>query len=330
MAIPPITRLGARKLTDYLDQIKDRDYSQPDADTLKAISTLVNQATVDSFHETDTFLQSCPQIKRGIKALSEAPCLRGPAKQAKHHLQDFTPYEQICTLSNWIGTYDFPQGKRTLAFHHEDGSIPITITPPRKSQLDLYPVFIGNSSGNLKGPAYREWQEKDPEGTSREIFIDALDALEIHRTGMGDGALLLKKGAYESGAIDHTWRYAVFKADGSDAPEASVELPRQKQAKARRARAYAPGFNLAEMIANRPLRNRNIMPERLYEDFCDDGYNDEATSTVTPMKIVKSFESAIRGDTEELDLLVRQLSASHLGVSQLPVVKDFTARRLFF
>lgn len=327
------TGLNGKQLDVYIDKVLvESDYSMPDDQTLRAISILVNEATAQSFKETDKFLQNLPEIEKGVQDLIKAPRLRGSAKKAgKPLLEGLTPYEQMHVVKKWVDESSFQPGKkRTIALYNEKGPIPVMITPPPKNKTDLYPLFIGNSKGALKGPVYKEWQEENPKGTERERFIKPLDALEIHRTGQGDGALLLKKGAYESGEIDHTWRYEVYNSDLSLSPKASVELPRQKEGPAIKARAYAPGYNLAKMVQDDHLRNKNIVPRCLYEEFCDDGYDDDAVPSTTPKEILKSLKPAAKGDPSELNSLIATLSATHLGVSEIPVVRKFAAQKLKF
>ncbi len=328
-----LTRAGAQSVVDYAYRVlKHADYSQPDESTMRAVSTLVNEATARSFLRTDAVLQNRTAIQKGVRELRQAPRLRGSGSDAAPPLlKGLNTYEQMSVVATWVDQTDFSPGeRRTLALHHEDGPIPISMKAPPKSDMDLYSVLIGNSRGTLKGPSYPEWQEEDPQGTPRERFMKPLDALEMQRTGRGDGALLLKKGAYESGRIDNGWRYAVCEPDGTAAPEASVELPKQKRPAAAMARGYAPGYNLAEMVGKNRLRRSNIAPERLYEDFCEEGYRDDVVPRVTPLGIVRALPSAVRGDTAALDSLVGILDATHLGVSELPVVKEYTAERLGF
>jgi hypothetical protein len=330
----PLTRAGTQSVIDYANRVlQERDYSQPEDDlTLRAISTLINEATAKCFRNTDEVLQNCPKIQKGVRQLQKAPRLRGSENKAKSPLlEGLTPYEQMSVVKAWVDKTRFsPREKRTFALYHEEGPVPISVNPPPKSKMDLYPVFIGNSQGELKGPSYLEWQKEDPEGTVRERFIKPLDALEMQRTGKGDGALLLKKGAYESGRIDHGWRYAVHEPDGSFSPEASVELPKQKSRTAALARGYAPGYNLTEMIENRRIRRTNVVPERLYENFSEEDYRDDFTPQVTPLSILEALPSAAQGNTEELDSLIGILDATHLEVSNIPIVKKYTATQLGF
>ncbi len=324
-----ITGNGAADLSNYVNSIKEGIYTPPKAPALKAMSALVDKSAERVFKNIEKTLKASPEMEKALATLKNSPRTCGGFKPKNACLKDLTSFEQMYALTSWVkenSTTMLKPHTVTLSANEGEALVPVWVKPLRSGGgPNLMTIFLGNTKGALKGPSYTDWAAKDPE---ENVFIEPLNSLEMHRQPGCLGGLILKAAPYEAGILSHTWRYKVYTTGTDFAPEASVELPKQRSKKSCLIKEQSAGYNLAQMI-NSPIRDKSILPELLFEEYHEEGYDDESIPSVSPHDIIKTFPEALKGNTIDLDALISQVIAPRLGKSSIGPAKDLCASFLF-
>ncbi|MEI6243023.1 MAG: hypothetical protein WCP39_06435 [Chlamydiota bacterium] len=329
--MPRITRANNAVVDEYVKQIAEKDFSIPPDETLRQISRLIDSSAKKAYDNFECIFKKTTEFERDLRTLKAQPRTCGKFSEEKAILTNRTSFEQMAIISEWVREEGSQMTKNhTFAFGNSEGDVvPVWIKKPRNGNPSLMTILLGSTRGNLKAPLYSKWAKEDPlKNAYQEVFVDPLNSLEMERRPGCMGSILLKSNPYQKGTLSNEWRYKV-KEGKEFAKEASVELPKQKSKKTGLAREQSAGYNLTKMISQENLRKGNLLPDLKYEDYCDEGYEDEALSYVSPMKIVKTFPQALKGDETALDEIMAKLFATRLGISEIPSLKEPTTNRIF-
>lgn len=337
-----LTRGVARQITDYADRIYEGDF--PDHTTipvtvLRAVSAEIDRSCERAHERLEKILDGSLIIQRAVRTLKNGPRSCGGFRKPRVKVLDnCTPYEQMSAFAAWMRENGANiRAPHTMAFiskddQREDQIVPIWVKKPANGRSTLMTTIIGATTGKLRAPKYEEWaqDEGDLKLSERGHLVDPLTCLEIQRQPYYLGSLLLRASAYDANRIDNDWRFGTINANGSLAPEASVEHKKQNQRRIERIKSESAAYNLFEMINSPSLRDRNLLQKFNYEDLCDEGYRDYAEASITPLDLFNSFESVLRDDRTELDRLCEQLFAARLSrKSTIAAVQEYTSQTLF-
>lgn len=326
------TRLSTRAIQEYVEQIGEGNYEIPPDPTLRALSTVVDDSFFRSYQQATQLMSQDPLIDRAVVHLySKRTC--GGFKPVNASLQTLTPFEQFYSVARFLEEHPNISSKpRTYTFENFTSIVPVWIKSPSKGSPSLWTTMLGTTSGRLKAPKYEQMAVEDPfQQQDQRGFIDPLTCLEIHRNPMHIGALAIKSSAYEARRIDHAWRYQNYNDTGEAYCTASAELKKQKSSSTRRIVAQAAGYNLSELLFGDEAKDDeySLLPELNFEDFADEGYQDDSHPSVTPKKLIQALPAALRGDTDSLDELTRKILAVRLGKSRIPSVNEHVIKILF-
>ncbi len=313
---------------------------------LPVVSQVLDSSAKRIFSRVQDYL--IPRLKYAVASLNE-PRLAGRCGTINSILGNYTPFEQIVALDQWVKQHpniskihtwrfgvlgnlevegEIPPWLRRNQHPDSDQIVPIRLSP-RSSNLTLMNVFVGTSRGISKGPSYQrgDWIRLDPRTSPpQNALINPLNALEMVRNP--EAALLLKANAFDTGLVSHDFRYRVFEDNTTTFSRlASVELPQQKSLATRLVKAQAAGSNLFYLISHK--KHRNLLSPCLYEDYFSEGYRDDELPYVSPLQIVKALKEVVRGNTHLLDSTMKKLLAAQLRISLIPEVKTLTGNYLF-
>lgn len=336
----PITRQGARYVVSYVKQVtKDGDYTLPSDSTLRDMSTLLDGSMKRAYTYFAGTVDASTEMRREVRDFAREPRTCGGFKLDTAIMGDRTPFEQAEVVKTWVRARGAKVTKpHTYTFEAPgDKFVPVWVKKPRGGDVSLMTVMFGNTRGTLKAPDYKEWAQLDPNGTAQGVFINPLNCLEIVRQPQYASALVTKACHYEKrGGMGFDKRYEVYDDAAAKifSRRASVELPKQSSKKTGRTKAQAAGYVYAELMQGRRTRNRNIMaPQNWEELFPDDGifegYEDDSHPMVTPIQMLKTLPAALRGNTDPMDKLSRQLFATRLTGSTIDEVNLGIAGELF-
>jgi len=83
------------------------------------------------------------------------------------------------------------------------------------------------------------------------------------------------------------------------------------------------------MMQTSQYRNRNLLPVCNYEDYHDEGYDDDQTPYVTPKGIFSALSNSLQTGSSDLDEVLEKLFATRLQLSSNPAIEGFSASALF-
>lgn len=328
-----ITRKSARETQEYCDRVfDDKDYkTSPTDGALRTLSTLLDGSICRSYDQVVSIWNINKSHAKGLKTLCKAPSSCG--EFAKNPLlPGYTPFEQMQVVKEYVEKKG-PNFKKAQTFSLAQGNeyVPVQIKVPRNSKngATSWTTIIGTNRGKLKAPSYAEFVGNDPTGTLKGCLISPLDHLEIVRQPERAASVVMKADLFTH-RMPHDRRYRFENDDGSFYGGASVELPKQHSKTTREHKLSSAGFNLADFISDSNYRSKNMLPKTLlYEDYYDDGYDDDAIPVATPKRILRSIPKALKGDTDPLDEEMSRLFANQLGISNTKSMKIHTRRKLF-
>jgi hypothetical protein len=325
--------IQAQAVQAYVDAVfREENYTIPEDPALRGMSVLLDLSAKRAFEASQEVIGTADTIVRAVEKLKKAPRTVGKMTPGKTILNECTPYEQMAAVALWLNEKGPTMTKRhTVALGGEDDAIiPLYVNKPKNGSVSLMTTVVGHTRGRLKAPRYTELAETDPRGSAVEEFIEPLNGLEIQRQPNCIASLLLKSNGYDCDCVPNDWRYKVFDSDKIFAKEASVELPRQSSNKTTKVKEQSAGYNVAKMINLDPLRENNILPEHHYEDYHEEGYDDDATPEVTPLDILKGLRAIVKKkDSSMLDEQMARLFATRMGISESATIKQHVATILF-
>jgi hypothetical protein len=331
-SIMMITRRDATLVQEYADCVKRKVYERPaDEQTLIAVSKLLDESAKKAYQEAQKTLEKTREFKQAISVIKEQPRTCGGFKEENAILDTLTAYEQSAAVVSWVKEKSSSIKKpHTITLYSEEGPVPVWVKKPKNAFVSPMTVILGTPRGALKAPSYENWAEEDPKTSQAKLFVEPLNALEMHRQPDCLGALTLKASSYDAGVLKHDWRYKIWNSKQSQrAKEASVELKQQQTTPVKQIKAQSAGYNLALMIENNSIRKKNLLPEVHFEDYSDEGYNDYGAAFLSPENIVKTLPAAIKGNTDDLDSAMQKLFSLRIGQSSISPVKDLVINHLF-
>lgn len=312
------------------DDIDDSE-ALPSTPLLRGMSLILDTVCEEQHQNIDAPLDKAIEMRRAVEILTYGPRTCGGFKSEKGILGNLTPYEQMAALNTWMDRRGSEIRKpHTFAFLAPGGDqvVPIWVKKPKNSSATLFTTIIGSSRGKLKAPAYPTWATNDPKETDISHFVDPLLYLEAHRQPSYLASSFLRASSYDAGVISSDWRYKTANPDGTLAIEGSVEHKKQHTRKIEEIKQQSAGFNLCKMIQTNA--EENLLPQANYEAYFEEGYDDDATPTVTPLEVCAAVSEYISDKPGPLNEIAAKLFATRLSSgSEIPIVQEFTRKALF-
>ena len=328
-----ITRATYADIQAYASRAERKDLADdemPSETLLKGMSRVLDTVCEEHPQNVEAPLHESIEMRRAVLTLTNGPRTCGGFKPENAILGHLTPFEQMSAFGTWMErTGPTIRKQHTFAFLAPgDKVVPIWVKKPKNGQSSLFTTMIGTTRGRLKAPAYPTWAASDPKETGQSHFIDPLFCLETQRQPSFLGSSLLKANPYDAGTLTSDWRYKTTNADGSLAAEGSVEHKKQHTSKVEEIKQRSAGFNLCKMLTTIP--EGNLLPQSNYEDYFEEGYDDDAVPFVSATKLCSSISKYIDGETQDLASLTGKLFATRLSSrSEIPVVQEYTREALF-
>ena len=315
---------GAKSIVKFYDGFSDGELVSPAKTGVKYLSCAVDSAAELALENLVSVVEGSPEHRRRVVELKSQPRLVGKCTVGNAVLKGCSAFEQMVAIRSWLQETKINKQHTFSLAVGEDDFVPVTAKPGT-----MMNIILGSSSGERKAPKYTSWALDDPlNDRLQKRFVYPLESLEILRQFAYNGATLLKGNAYEGdlGNIDQNWRY------GDD--YACVESKGQSTASEKK-RASA-GLNLLDITLDLADDDDYLAEEvRLnlpidFQDYVDEGYNDDDEIQVTPGAFMRATKKAIIDkDSEDVVDLASKLLVAKIGPVTTPALKHHIVRTLF-
>lgn len=315
----------AQTVVDYFDQVDRGDVTIPSKKALLQLSQKIDAVTKKVVDDLLKTLQGSPEHEARVKILEKEPRTAGKFAPSKIILEGSSAIEQSAALDSWLQARAIRK-PHTWFFSAGDDCVPVQVKPLKGITPSMMHIFLGATSGARKAPKYADWAENDPTADENQSrFMAPLTALEIVRQPEFSAATVIKESAFKAGQVDSDWRYGSEYACVEDKGQSKDSPKKQRSA----------GFNAAGLVkefadAADPIADEvDICPVIQYEDYADEGYEDDLDLTVSPGQIIKAAKkSIVNRQDENLTRLMQRLTIGAIEVPQTPALRERIAKIL--
>lgn len=315
-------RQGLDDTLAYFKRVDKGDLRPPEKAGLKYLARTIDQASKRAYDDLALIVRQSPEHLRRKAELEKQPRTVGKSSVAKAILKSTSSFEQMVALDDWVGGKKFTEKHTFCLAKGDDDYVPVSVKS--SSLMDL---VLGSTRGDHKAPKYDKWAEKDPwKDPYQEPFIYPLEALEMVRQPSYIGATVLKGNAFESEWIDQEWRYGATKG--------CVETRGQRRESQKK--RQSAGLNLAALAEewaceeDPKCKDVNICLEPRYENYADEGYQDDRKVDVSPGKLIAAARKTIVAqDPTDLDALMKQLFIAKIGGVSTPALREHIVAEMF-
>lgn len=314
---------GLQDTLNYFQRAKEGDLTLPSPASLKYISSVIDQASKNAYTTVSQIVKESPEHLLRVAEINSQPRTSGASSIDKAILWNASSFEQMFALKEWQATKTTLHSPHTFIFGTGENDfyrVKVSDTSPMK-------ILLGTTRGEHKAPKYEEWAVNDPwSNPNHTRYIHPLENLEIVRQPDFLSATLLKGNPFEEDLIDQSWRYGKEMA--------CVEL--KGQAKNSPQKLQSSGLNLTTLtkefadLHDLTAKETNICRTLHFEDFSDEGYQDDAIIDVSPGKILTATEKTIvNQNNDDLNDLMEKLFIAKIGVQTTPALRKHIVKRLF-
>lgn len=314
-------------VSNYFEQFSAADTTVPGKKALLPIAKVLDAATEQALTGLMTVLRGTKEHQARVALLEKQPRIAGNFDSSKVLFEGLSAFEQMVAMSDWLADAHIRKSHTFfLSAGGADDYVPLQAKKFKTTHANMMHVVLGSTSGSHKAPKYADWAETDPrEDVGQSVFIYPLEGLEIIRQPYYSAATVLKGNVFEKRKIDSQWRY------GDEF--ACVETRGQKKATAKK--QSSAGLNACTLV-NRFSNEADPKAEEVdialpikFENYADEGYNDNLNTSVTAGAVVNAVKQVfVKQDWADLCRLMETLTIAKLGVPTTPALKQHIAERL--
>lgn len=313
-------------VTGYFERFDAADTTVPGAQALLPIAKALDDATEQALTGLMTVLRGSEEHRARVALLTEQPRTAGKFSRDKMLFEGVSAFEQMVAVSDWLADANIRKPHTFFLAAPDEDYVPLQAKKFKTVDANMMHVVLGATRGDHKAPKYTTWAESSPwEDTSQKTFIYALEGLEIIRQPHYSAATILKGNAFELDLINSEWRYGSEFACVESRGQAK-DTPKKRQSSALNACTLVNRFS---DVADPQASEKNIALPIKYEDYADEGYDDDLDTSVSPGQIIQAAERAIVGEeSEDLEQLMETLVIAKVGVPATPVLRNHIAQIL--
>ncbi len=311
---------------EYFNRFRGGDASIPPKEALLPIAQQLDAAAQSVITEFVAKVEASPEHQARVALLQKQPRTAGKFSDSKVLMSDASSFEQMVAVNDWLQRTHIRDSHTLFFSAPENDYIPVRVQKYSGEFATVMNVTLGVSRGSHKLPRYKIWAEQDPrQDPTQEVFIHPLEVLEVVRQPQFSAATLIKGNAFEEDCIDTKWRYGLECA--------CVESGNQSKPSPKKDRSA--GLNACKLVEECSVvgdpraEEMNVSHSVRYEDYTDDGYQDDLELSVSPGELIQAAETAlVDRNAQELKRLIEELAIAMIGVPQAPSFRSYIAGRL--
>ena len=310
----------------YIDRFKAGDTTLPTAQVLLPIANALDRCMESVVTDLTNILRESPDHEARIALLQDQPRTAGSFSRDKILFEGVSAFEQMVAVSDWLGQVRIRQTHTAFLSTCSDDYVPMQVRKFKDVDATMMHVMLGTTRGNHKAPAYADWANEDPrKNPSQNVFVRALEDLEVIRQPNFSAATMLKTNAFQSNKINANWRYGAEYACVEDKGQSRNSLKKRQSAALN---ACAMVDNLSD-AADPLAKEVEICLPVQYEDYVTDGYKDDLEISVTPGLLMEAASrSILHQDQTELTKLMENLAIAQIGPTNTATLSNCIAAKL--
>ncbi|MEI8300528.1 MAG: hypothetical protein WCG10_02805 [Chlamydiota bacterium] len=313
-------------VNQYMDRFKAGDTTLPTSQVLLPIASSLDASMESVVTDLTNVLRTSPDHQARIALLYDQPRTAGSFSRHKILFEEVSAFEQMVAVSDWLGQVHIRQTHTTFLSACSDDYVPMQVRKFKDVDATMMHVMLGTTRGNRKAPAYADWASKDPRiDPNQNVFIRALEDLEVIRQPNFSAATILKSNAFQSNKVDADWRYGSMYACVEDRGQSRNSLKKRQSAALNACAMVNKLSDAADPIA----KEVEVCFPVKYEDYVTDEYKDDLEISVTPGLLIEAASrSILHQDQTELTKLMENLAIAQIGPTQTPILSNYIASKL--